>query len=76
MIAGKDPTDTMVKYDSSIEESSPETTSMDVVPETPRTGELASISEIQCYLRKYSTTSSVFAEQSISNPDYQKTLYW
>ena len=39
-------------------------------------GELASIAEIQKYLKKYSTTSTVFAEQSISNPDYQKTLYW
>jgi len=75
MIAGKDPTDKMVKYDSSIGEASPETMSKEE-PETPRPGELSSISEIQCYLRKYSTTSSVFAEQSISNPDYQKTLYW
>lgn len=38
--------------------------------------ELAGISEIHNYLSKYSTTSTVYAEQSISHPDYQRTLYW
>jgi hypothetical protein len=61
----------IITYDESIPQDSPvpEAQSEDVL------GEIA-ISEIQCYLRKYSTTSTVFAEQSITNPDYQRTLYW
>lgn len=62
---------TIINYDQSIKPDSP-------VPEASAdfaVGEGA-ISDIQCYLRKYSTTSSVFAEQSITNPDYQRTLYW
>jgi len=61
---------TIINYDQSIKPDSP-------VPEASAdfaVGEGA-ISDIQCYLRKYSTTSSVFAEQSITNPDYQRTLY-
>ena len=61
----------IIKYDGSIKQDSP-----DPASEIDRANELASITEIQSYLQKYSTTSSVFAEQSISNPDYQRTLYW
>lgn len=71
----KDSRGKVVEYDSTIEPGSPERASQ-AEPEEKREGELSSISEIQSYLCKYSTTSSVFAEQSISNPDYQKTLYW
>lgn len=31
--------------------------------------------QADCYSQKYSTTSSVFSDQSVANPDYQKTLY-
>lgn len=64
----------IVQFDESITSASPECKSQDMTG-IATSNELASISEIQCYLRKYSTTSSVFADQSISNPDYQKTLY-
>jgi hypothetical protein len=61
----------IITYDQTIKLDSP-------VPEAGGDAELGenAITEIQLYLRKYSTTSSVFAEQSISNPDYQRTLYW
>lgn len=71
----KDPQGKIVEYDSTISPGSPARTSQEE-PAEKREGEMSSISEIQSYLCKYSTTSSVFAEQSISNPDYQKTLYW
>jgi len=70
----KDPQGKIVEYDSTISPGSPARTSQEE-PAEKREGEMSSISEIQSYLCKYSTTSSVFAEQSISNPDYQKTLY-
>jgi hypothetical protein len=61
----------IITFDENIKQDSPvpEEQSEDLLGET-------AISEIQCYLRKYSTTSTVFAEQSITNPDYQRTLYW
>ncbi len=59
-----------IEYDESLKQDSP-------VPEASSHDSLGgAVTEIQLYLRKYSTTSSVFAEQSISNPDYQRTLYW
>lgn len=70
-MASKSNSKDIIKFDHTIKQDSP-------VPEASGEnglGEIA-IKEIQLYLRKYSTTSSVFAEQSISNPDYQRTLYW
>jgi hypothetical protein len=47
-----------------------------LIADSKRNGEFSGIDEIRDYLLKYCTTSTVYAEQSISNPDYQKIMYW
>lgn len=50
--------------------------SSDTPKETYLPTNLWTIAELTQYLKKYSTTSTVFAEQSIANPDLNKALYW
>ena len=79
MASKTDNDDEIIRYDPNILQSSPEQITEKSRLESQyrnQIGELLSIKEIQKYIRKYSTTSTVFAEQSISCPDYQKTLYW
>lgn len=77
-MSGKDEeTHGLIQYDASISEvNAAEEEALQKLKNEGHREELSSITEIQCYLTKYSTTSSVFADQSIANPDYQKTLYW